>query len=93
MVHTSHLPSIDPNKKLELERKIDELQKPKARERPEKQSVYLPDTYKKEPVSKSIDWAAMKNPLVPDPKPTKKEFVKINYLRDESIKLKKVNVS
>ena len=41
---------------------------------------YTTDSYKND-VSKSIDWSAYKNPLIPKPKKEKPSFVKIDYLR------------
>ena len=35
----------------------------------------------KDGISRSIDWSKYKNSLIPDPKPEKKAFVKINYLK------------
>ena len=41
---------------------------------------YTTESYKND-VSKSIDWSAYKNPLIPQPKKEKPQFIKIDYLR------------
>ena len=46
--------------------------------------VYHVDSYK-DGVSRSIDWSKYKNPLIPEPKPERPGFVKINYLKPKKI--------
>ena len=68
---------------MELERLKDKI-KPKEIKRPEQTPYYHADSYKKE-VSKSIDWAAYKNPLIKEQK-KRPDFIKIDYLRFDNKK-------
>ena len=74
-----YLPRIDTQKQIQLENQIDDLNKPRIRVA-NSTKMYSVDSYK-DGVSRSIDWSKYKNPLLPAPKPERKNFVKINYLK------------
>jgi len=84
-VSQQHLPRIDTQKQIELENHIEDIHKPRVT-RIASQKVYHPDSYK-DAVSRSIDWSKYKNPLIPEPKPERPGFVKINYLKPKKIDL------
>lgn len=47
--------------------------------------TYDVNSYKENTVSRSIDWSKYMNPMIPEPKPERPGFVKINYLKSKKV--------